>query len=202
MDAGRNRRRSARTPILGLLAAAVLLSGCGVIPRLREDRTRFYSLTTPEAEMRQPQEGAARFLVRRVELPAYLQGSKAIAIRRNVTEIEFLDQDWWSEPLDLGIARVFRENLAQRGFFATDRASEAYDLELVVYIRRFEGEIRDDDADVRMLATVEMHRPGREGTPPRRSIGPDPIPWDGRDVSEMVAALSALVTELAVTVSL
>lgn len=195
-------RPAARRRMMGSLGVWALVcgigfgSGCSAIPKLQEDRTQFFTLTaaTTPGTVRA---NAPRILVRRVELPAYLQ-PKTIAIRHDGAETRYIDTAWWSEPLDLAIGRVLRDRLNQLGVPAVARRDEGFDYELVVRVTRFEGEVDGrGNGSATLRATYELERVGSGNPPIRQIFASDPVPWNGRNYADLAKKLGAAVAALA-----
>ena len=93
------------------------LSGCA-LPQAQSDPTRFYVLSTDAVPAPPASNGNGSahsvLYVREVELAGYLR-SRPLIVRRGENEIEFREFALWGEPLDLGIARVLREELLASG---------------------------------------------------------------------------------------
>jgi hypothetical protein len=179
-----------------------LLSGCTLLRGPKADRTDFFALqaATP-TESVAPAANAPRLLLRTVELPAYLQRSKAMAVRQKEGDIRYVDLAWWSEPLDLGISRALREDLGRLGIPTASRRDEDFVNELTVRVERAEGVIEGKTSRVEFTATFELTR--KDGPAPiviRRSFSADPGKWDGKDYAELAKVLSRAVADLAAAV--
>ncbi len=175
---------------------AILMTGCAVIRGPKADETKFYALTPPAVTTSSSGPPAARLLVRRVEIPGYLQG-KAFAIRAQGGEVRYEQGSWWSEPVDLAIARAVRERIgAATGIAPAARRDSQYDLEAVIRVSRFEGEVGAEKSSARLVATVEVIDPasGRRVAERRGSFED---PWDGKDYGALAGLLGGEVGKLA-----
>src|SRR5688572_5949137 len=102
--------------LIGLLLAALLaLPGCS-LPQAQPDPTRFYVLSAEMTRAPASSNGTplSVLYLREIELASYLR-TRPIIVRRGENEIQFREFALWGEPLDLGIARVVREELLARG---------------------------------------------------------------------------------------
>lgn len=179
-------------------ALAALLAGCNVLPEARPENARYYVLeaksatATPSAAT--PSAGAVTLGLRPIEIATYLRG-KAIATRVAENEVRYAHDAFWAEPLDAGIARVLRENLAARATVLPYPfpAQLPRDYDLTVRVLNAEG----GPNGVRFVAVIELLRVGdkpelvarREFTAPAAAWGSD---YDrlARGLSDAVAALA------------
>ncbi|PTX97886.1 PqiC family protein [Opitutus sp. ER46] len=139
---------SLRLPVvvaaLGLAASAASLTGCLGLPQAQTDPTRTYVLSLGTAPaMANASTRVVR--LRPVELPSYLR-TRSLVVRRGDNEIQLRDFARWGEPLELGIARVLREDLLARGGARTVQsgllpapAGEEPNFELTVRVLACEG---------------------------------------------------------------
>ena len=176
----------------------LLLAGCS-LPKAQSDPTRFYVLST-DAVRPAPQSDAPVVQLREVELANYLRG-RPVVVRRGENEIEFREFALWGEPLDLGIARVLREELLAQGaassvLSATARRDHASAvLTLSVRVLACEGTASGGVAfrAVWVLA----------GTDPKvvpvahGDFRPVDLRWDGKSEASLAAQLSQAVVGLA-----
>lgn len=187
---------------LGALLAIGLLSGCTLLRGPKADRTDFFTLeATVPAGNDAPVANAARVLLRNVELPAYLQRSKAMAVRQKEGDIHYVGLAWWSEPLDQGIARVLREDLGRLGVPTAARRDEDFVHELTVRIERAEGLTDGKTGRVEFAATFELKR-GDNSWPAavRRSFTAEVAAWDGKDYAALAKLLSKAAADLAAVI--
>lgn len=182
--------------------ALILLSGCTLLRGPRKDRTEFFTL---EAVATAPAEGrpvATPTLLRTVEVPAYLQRSKAIAVRQADGAVHYLDLAWWSEPLDLAFARVLREDLDRLGLPTAARRDQPFTHELTVHIERAEGVLQPDGKGrVEFSASFELRR--GDGGPTevvRRTFTAEPAAWDGKDHAALAKAFGKAAADLAMLI--
>ena len=118
-----NIRRS--TLAAHALATGLLLAGagCNIVPEPQADPTRYYILSASETNGT-PQAKAPVVYLREVDLASYLR-SRPLIVRRGENEIEFREFSRWGEPLELGIARVLREELVARGVASAVRVRQS-----------------------------------------------------------------------------
>src|SRR4051794_10789461 len=91
----------------------LLVASCS-LPQAQHDPTRFYVLSAMSASPAAPVANAPVVHLRQVELASYLR-ARPIVIRRSENEVEFREFARWGESLELGIARVLREELLACG---------------------------------------------------------------------------------------
>lgn len=181
------------SPALIAFAVAAILAGCNVLPEARPENAHYFVLeakpaaTTPAAD-------AAKIGLRPIEVASYLRG-KAIATRVAENEVRYAHDAFWAEPLDAGIARVLRENLAARATVLPYPfpAQLPRDYDLTVRVLNAEG----GSNGVRFVAVIELLRVGdkpelvarREFTAPAAAWGSD-YGRLARGLSDAVAALA------------
>ncbi|MBI5423106.1 MAG: membrane integrity-associated transporter subunit PqiC [Opitutae bacterium] len=174
-------------------AAAALLAGCNILPEARPESARYYVLEAhPAADA--PPAGAVKLGLRPVEVPAYLK-HKAIVTRSGENEVSYAADAFWAEPLDAGIARVLREQLAARANILAYPfpAQLPRDYDLTVRVLNAEGAAKG----VRFVAVIELLRVGdKPEVVVRREFTAPAAAWHGdygqlaRGLSEAVAALA------------
>jgi uncharacterized protein len=191
--------RSARN-CLPLAVTCLLLSACS-LPQAQPDPTRFYVLSTPVLVTPvAPAANAPVIHLRPIELPGYIK-AKPLIVRRGDNELEFREFARWGEPLELGIARVLREELMARGVAGAVltgglRAVDAgYNYELAVRVLACEGVA---GGAVNFRAVWELSTTG--DTPKLVAQGeyhPTDLKWDGKNEGTLAAQISQAVTGLA-----
>jgi uncharacterized lipoprotein YmbA len=179
-----------------------LLSGCTLLRGPKSDRTDFFTLAAlaPSGNAT-PAADASCVLLRTVELPAYLQRSKAMAVRQKEGDIRYVDLAWWSESLDQGMARVLRENLGRLGVPTAARRDEDFVHELTVRIERAEGFTDGKTGRVEFAAIFELKR-GDNGRPAvvRRTFTAEAVAWNGKDYAALAQALGKAAADLAAAI--
>lgn len=180
--------------LLSAAALAAFLSGCNLLPEARTENARHYVLEAKPAGDASAPAGALKIGLRPVEVATYLRG-KAIATRVADNEVRYAHDAFWAEPLDAGIARVLRENLAARATVLPYPfpAQLARDYDLTVRVLSAEGGANG----VRFVAVIELLRVGdspelvvrREFTAPAAAWGSD-YGQLARGLSEALAALA------------
>jgi len=177
----------------GVAAAVALLAGCNVLPEARPENARYFVLeAAPSADA--PPAGAVKLGLRPVEVPAYLK-HKSIATRSGENEVSYAADVFWAEPLDAGIARVLREQLAARANVLAYPfpAQLPRDYDLTVRVLNAEGAPNG----VRFVAVIELLRVGdKPELVVRREFTAPATAW-GNDYGQLARGLSRAVAALA-----
>jgi uncharacterized lipoprotein YmbA len=175
------------------------LAGCSFVPEAQSDPTRFYVLSA-DGTRSDLRPNAPLVFLRDVELASYLR-SRPLVVRRGENEIEFREFSRWGEPLELGIARVLREELVARGAASGVRAagarrdSLAHDLVLNVRVLACEG-----GANGSVIFRAVWDLSSTSGTPglvARGEYRASGLRWDGKSEASLVGQLSQAVVGLA-----
>ncbi len=187
-------------------AAALTLGGClsVPIPQAAPDPARFYVLTAPAgAVAAAPAAGAPTVQLLPVDVASYLR-SRPLVVRRGENEVQFREFARWGEPLDLGVARVLREELQARGVAAVmgggagSFAGGAPQVALTVRVLACEG---GADGAVLFRAAWELGPtvPGEKpaGEPQRGEFRAENLRWDAKNEASLAAQLSVAVAGLA-----
>lgn len=176
--------------------ALLLLAGCS-LPEAQPDLTRFYVLTPKAASPGDAtaDSGAPRVFLRSIIVPEYLRG-KIMQVRLAENEVKFVDTARWAEPLEAGLARVLREDLAQsKAVEVVHRGGDARDFELVIHLRQFEGVSPAGVA--RLEAQIELLTTDLE---PKvvalDEFSTEVAGWDGQDFGQLAAKLSEAAARL------
>ena len=184
--------------LLGILLLAVT-SGCSLLPEPQTDPTKYYVLSTSSAGMI-GQNGAPVVNLREVEVASYLRG-RPLIVRRGDNEIEFREFARWGEPLELGVARVLRDDLVARGGASAVRGPggrrevSAYDYTVHVRLLSCEGAA---NGGVVFRAIWEVAPAGEKAGPATRGdYRPADLRWDGKSEASLAAKLSEAVSGLA-----
>ena len=179
------------------------LTSCSFLPEPQTDPTRFYVLSTEAARSTPPANGPVVHL-REVELASYLR-TRPLIVRRGENEIEFREFAVWGEPLELGVARVLREELLARGAASAvvsssvRRAQGNADLDLSVRVLACEG---GPGGTVAFRAVWELATTGAKAAPVARGdYRPTDLRWDGKSEASLAAQLSQAVAGLAAEIS-
>ena len=185
----------------GLVMAGV--SGCSLLPEAQSDPTKYYVLSTEQAGAT-GQTGAPIVHLRDVELASYLRG-RPLVVRRGDNEIEFREFSRWGEPLELGIARVLRDELVARGAASTVRGAggrrdfSGHDYTLNVRVLACEGAT---NGGVVFRAVWEVATTGEKaGVKARGEFRPVDLRWDGKSEASLAAKLSEAVSGLAAEIA-
>lgn len=179
---------------LGLVAIA----GCS-LPQAQPDLTRYYVLNSAAratAPAEAPAEGAPRVFLRALSVPEYLRG-RILAVRLGPTEVRYVDEARWAEPLEPGLARVLREDLANRpDLRLVQRGTDVHEFDVLVQVRRCEGVLPERTGQ--LAAHIEITAAGLD---PKLVVQEDfsiGVPaWDGKDYAQLTARLSEAATALA-----
>ncbi|MGH7957569.1 MAG: PqiC family protein [Opitutaceae bacterium] len=185
-------------PATCLLICLLTLSGCS-LPKPQPDPTRFFVLSTA-AVRATPVPNAPVVHLREVELASYLR-TRPVIVRRGENEIEFREFALWGEPLEMGIARVLREELLARGaasgvVSSPGRREQANaELNLGVRVLACEG---GANGEVVFRAVWEVATTGAPATAiARGDFRPADLRWDGKTEASLAAQLSQAVAGLA-----
>jgi uncharacterized lipoprotein YmbA len=182
-----------------LAAGGLLTGGCSLLPiqPAQVDPIHYYALSAPEPAFAVPATGAPRLMIRRVDVPAYLQ-NRPFVTRLGANELKFVDEVRWAEPLDLGIERVVRARLAAlTGVYGLESRETAHDYEVVIRLVHCEGETHGAKGAVRFAAEFDLLKPG---TVPEiaahGSFTAKETVWDGKDYGALAQMLSRAVADL------
>lgn len=179
--------------VLIVAACGALLAGCNVLPEARPESARYFVLEANPASVAPPA-GAVKLGLRPVEVPAYLK-HKAMATRSGENEISYATDALWAEPLEAGVARVLREQLAARANvlaypFPTQLPR---DYDLTVRVLNAEGAANG----VRFVAVIELLRVGdKPEVVVRREFTAPATAW-GHDYAQLARGLSKAIAALA-----
>jgi uncharacterized lipoprotein YmbA len=190
-----------RRMIAGVAGLAMaLLGGClsVPIPQAEADPSRFYVLntTSPAAAAKA---GAPTVHLQPVEVASYLR-SRTMVVRRGENEIQFREFARWGEPLELGVARVLREELLARGAASTVTSGvrmpgETNAFALSVRVLACEG---GADGMVLFRAAWELAPAGgKTGAGKGGEFRAADLRWDGKTEASLAAQLSVAVAGLA-----
>ena len=196
-----NARPASSVCLLSSVFCLLLASGCSLLPEAKSDPTRFFVLSTPAANASGNVNASAPAVhVRQVELASYIR-SRPLIVRKSENEVEFREFARWGEPLELGVARVLREELLARGaasavaISGVRATSRPYDFELTVRVLAAEGAA---NGDVQFRAVWELSAAGKTGAPAARGdYRAEGLKWDGKSETALVAELSKAVAGLA-----
>lgn len=179
---------------LSAVALAAFLAGCNILPEASPENARHFVLEASPARGEAAPAGALTIGMRPVEVATYLRG-KAMALRVGDNEVRYAHDAFWAEPLDAGIARVLRENLATRATVLPYPfpAQLPRDYDLTVRVLSAEG----GASGVRFVAVIELLRVGdKPELVVRREFTAPATAW-GSDYSQLARGLSQAVAALA-----
>ncbi len=181
-----------------MLLALCLLAGCS-LPTAQPDPTRFYVLSSAVPAATEAAAKGTSVQLRPIDLASYLK-SKPMIVRRGDNEIQFREYARWGETLELGIARVLREELLAHGAASTVLAAGLRalntdcDYELNVRVLECEG---TTEGGVKFRAVWELTTTG--ATPKVAAHGDfrsERLKWDGKNEAALAQQLSKAVSEL------
>jgi len=182
--------------------SSLALTSCSLMPQAQMDPTRFYVLS-PSSTAAAPVANAPVVHLRPVELASYLR-ERPLIVRRGDNEIAFREYARWGEPLELGIARVLREELLIRGAAATVSTSglrshiDEKDFVLNVRVLACEGAAH---GAVIFRAVWELSKGVSKAPIASGDFRPTDLRWDGKSEASLAAQLSRAVTGLAEEIS-
>jgi hypothetical protein len=175
------------------------VTGCS-LPQAQPDPTRFYVLSTDAIRSAAARLDAPVLHMRAVELASYLR-TRPVIVRRGENEIEFREFALWGEPLEMGIARVLREELLARGAVSAVVSSparrEQANADLVLFLRVLacEGGANGEVA-FRAVWNIATTQP-KAAAVARGDFRSTNLRWDGETEASLAAQLSAAVAGLA-----
>lgn len=182
--------------LFALAAAAVVFTGCNVIPPPAPDPTRYFVLSDA-APTDAPIARAADGLIvglRTLDLPSYLK-SRSIIVRNNANEVAYQDYARWAEPLDAGLGRTVRLRLQDaENVTRVYREPFPFDLDrdydLAVRIVRCEGAVTKGQGKARLAAAFEIINVPENRVVVRRFFNAPEAAWDGHDFGALARLLS------------
>jgi uncharacterized lipoprotein YmbA len=196
VKSGIRRSGGMRMAVAGLVVLA--LAACS-LPQAQPDLTRYFLLNevTHEASVAEVVGEPPRIVLRAVIVPEYLRG-KIMQVRVADNEVRYIDEARWAEPLEAGLTRVLREDLAQRPsrVRVVARGGDEHEYDVAVNLRRCEGVLPAGLA--RLAARIEIFS---EGVNPELVAQEDftiDVPnWDGKDYGLLAKKLSEAADALA-----
>src|SRR4051812_1794707 len=163
------------------LAAALILSGCNVLPEPQKDTVRYFTLSTPPAATVPVADAVT---VRPVQLAGHLR-NRAMAVRVGENEVIYLDDTRWAESLGDAITQLLRSRLSTIGGNHI----------VTVQIQRCEL-VRSENNAVQVAATYSILSPGESAVPKRGVFTSGARNWDGKNPGALVGLLRDAVIEL------
>lgn len=189
-----------------VFAAGIMLTGgggCSFLPEAQSDPTKYFVLSAPASDTPAAAEGPVVHL-RDIDLASYLRG-RPLVVRRGVNEIEFKEFSRWGEPLELGIARVLRDELLARGAASavrgvgTRREVANHDYTLNVRVLACEGLT---NGGVAFRAVWDLTATGdKPMLKARGDYRANDLRWDGKSDGSLAARLSEAVAGLAAEIA-
>ncbi|HTO02214.1 MAG TPA: ABC-type transport auxiliary lipoprotein family protein [Opitutus sp.] len=174
------------------------ISACS-LPQAQPDLTRYYLLNevTQESAVTEVVGEPPRIVLRPVIVPEYLRG-RIMQVRVGVNELKFIDLARWAEPLEAGLTRILREDLAQRParVRVVARGGDEHDFDVAVNLRRCEGVLPAGAA--RLAARIEIFSTGMDPElVAQDDFSFDVNGWDGVDYGDLAKKLSVAADALA-----
>ncbi len=180
----------------------LLFAGCQVLPEAVVDPTKYYVLNSPNPTP-QADKPAGKLVIglQPVELPGYLRGTKSMVTRTGPNELRFDDFARWAEPLDAGLRRVLKEQIARADGVArvVDGSSRdgKRDYDVSVRIDRCEGSATGSRKTALLTATYEIVDLRGEGcVVARKTVSAPEVSWDGSDNGTLARLLSEAAAKL------
>ena len=188
--------RRLRGVAAGIMVLAI--SACS-LPQAQPDLTRYYLLNevTQESAVTEVVGEPPRIVLRPVIVPEYLRG-RIMQVRVDGNELKFIDLARWAEPLEAGLTRVLREDLAQRParVRVVARGGDEHDFDVAVNLRRCEGVLPAGVA--RLAARIEIFSTGLDPElVAQDDFSFDVRGWDGVDYGDLAQKLSLAADALA-----
>lgn len=191
-----------------LIAGALALGACNVLPAPQSDPTRYFvlsnpsDLTAPAARAGGAEARGLRVGLSTVHVASYLNAPEMV-VRRGSNEIELLEFDRWGESLDAGITRILREQLGAAPAIAevvTQPFPLATDLDYVIEVDVLHcegstGGPAGRSARFEAVIRITTDR-GQPQLVLRKVFSAPALAWDGRSYGDLAAALSQDVAEL------
>jgi uncharacterized lipoprotein YmbA len=183
-------RQSGSSKMAAVLAV-LSLAACS-LPQAQPDLTRYFLLNevTHEAAVAEVVGEPPRIVLRPVIVPEYLRG-RIMQVRVGDNELRFIDEARWAEPLEAGLTRVLREDLAQRPsrVRVVARGGDEHEFDVAVNLRRCEGVLPAGLA--RLAARIEIFSMGvNPELVAQEDFTLDVPGWDGSDYGELAKKLS------------
>jgi hypothetical protein len=181
-----------------LCATGLLFTSCS-LPQAQSDPTRFYVLSTPAAAPATAAANAPTVHLRPIEMASYLR-ARPLIVRKGEYELEFREFARWGESLDVGIARVLREELLARGAASVVSAgglrshADEQDFALDIRVLACEGVAH---GGVNFRAIWELTKGSAKQPVASGDYHPADLRWDGKTEASLAAQLSRAVTGLA-----
>jgi uncharacterized lipoprotein YmbA len=191
--------RWCRQPVSLMAALALVgLTACS-LPQAQPDLTRYFLLNevTHEAAVGEVVGEPPRIVLRQVIVPEYLRG-RIMQVRVADNELRYIDVARWAEPLEAGLTRVLREDLAQRParVRVVARVADEHEFDVAVNLRRCEGVLPSGVA--RLAARIEIFSTGLDPELVAQEDFTFDVPgWDGVDYGDLAKKLSEAADALA-----
>ncbi len=191
-----------------LVATTWLLAGCSLLPKPKQDPTRYYVLTGPSvAAFNQGlSKGTLKVGVRSVSITPYLDG-KAMIVRRGDNEIDYSEYARWAEPIATGVSRMLVARLqgadqVARVLVQPFPFDVTRDVDVSINVLRCEGRVLPDGStSVDFRCYLEVIRvAGKESVGGevllREVFEAKGLEWKEGDYAELARGISAAVAQL------
>jgi hypothetical protein len=198
------------------LALTAAVAGCNVIPAAQSDPTKFYILSAPLGREAESHANATalpsadnpsaakkvRLGLKTVEVASYLKGPEMV-VRSGSNEVTMQEYARWAEPIQAGVTRLLREQLAGAANVARIDVQpfpldQARDFDIAVTILHCEGATGGSEGrGARFEASIRISTAGLTPELVARKIYTAPAAaWDGQNFDKLALLLSADVQEL------
>lgn len=198
-DVGDHLGKRAHAAVLAGAAAMMMAFAACSLPQAQSDPTRFFVLSTTTPPAAAPAANLPTVHLRQIEVASYLR-ARPLIVRRGENELEFREFARWGESLDVGIARVLREELLARGAAGAVptgglRAhTENNDFTLNVRVLACEGA---PHGAVNFRAVWDLTKGAGKAPVASGDYRPTDLRWDGKSEASLAAQLSRAVAGLA-----
>jgi uncharacterized lipoprotein YmbA len=163
-----------------LAAGLCFLSACN-LPQPQADTVRHFTLSSPMGVV--PVANAT--MVRPVQLSGHLR-NRSMAVRIAASEVIYLEDVRWAEPLEEAITQLLRTRLG-----TVDGGAS-----VAVQVQRCEL-VRSEGNSVQVAATYSIVPADSDKTAARRGVfTASPRTWDGKDYGALVGQLRDAIGEL------
>jgi uncharacterized lipoprotein YmbA len=200
------------------LALTAAVTGCNVIPAAQNDPTKFYVLSAPLGQAIEsqanapggrvppaanlPTEKKVRLGLKTIEVANYLKGPEMV-VRSGTNEVTMQEYARWAEPIQAGVTRLLREQLAGAANVARIDMQpfpldQPRDFDIAVTILHCEGAKGGAEGrGARFEASIRISTAGLTPELVARKIYTAPAAaWDGQNFDQLAQLLSADVQGL------
>lgn len=198
---------------LGIGLLGLLVAGCNVLPSPQADPTRYYVLGGPAEAVPAVSSGDGAKLrvgLHTIDVATYLR-SPEMVVRSGGNEVELKDYARWAEPLQAGITRILRTELAAAPKVARVDVQPfpldaTRNLEVTVSVLRCEGGAGGGEGRTARFEALVTITTGNSPTQllARKTFAAPNAAWNGSDYGQLAALLTddvvALGKDIAATI--